>query len=389
MVILGILLTLLILAIVVFVHEFWHFSLARYTGMRVEEFGFGIPPRAKKIFTDSKGTDYTLNWLPIWGFVRIKWEDPTAEDAHDEGSFSLKKWWARAAVLIAGVMMNFLLAWVIFTLLFAVWISPLAPNALIEKDYGSFLLPSMNEAVQNGYISYDHIMLSPVGDGPAQKAGILPWDHLVHIEGETLRSIEDFIAITKKNQPFHLIVSGTGWSRSLIVTPKNGKISAYLSYSGLTLSRDFVIHHPPWDAIIAGARETLALSLMTIDLLKSTLRKLFAPRDPQERVEAGKMVAGPIGMWAGMIDILRFWLTPSLFLLLVALLSINLGVINILPFPALDGWRLVSTTIVSLIGLFTEEKKSVILVERWIHIFGMIFLLAISLVIAFYDVIRL
>lgn len=71
-IILGILLTLLILTFVVFIHEMGHFLAARMTGMRVEEFGIGIPPKAKKLYKDAKGTEFTLNWLPIGGFVRIK-----------------------------------------------------------------------------------------------------------------------------------------------------------------------------------------------------------------------------------------------------------------------------------------------------------------------------
>ena len=81
-IILGILLALIVFLIIVIIHEFGHFSIARLTGMKVEEFGFGIPPRLAKVFTDKKGTDFTVNALPIGGFVRILGEDPTGEDAH-------------------------------------------------------------------------------------------------------------------------------------------------------------------------------------------------------------------------------------------------------------------------------------------------------------------
>lgn len=78
---LGILLTFVVFLIVVLIHELGHFATARWTGMKVEEFGFGIPPRVARIFRDKKGTDYTFNLLPIGGFVRILGEDPTGEDA--------------------------------------------------------------------------------------------------------------------------------------------------------------------------------------------------------------------------------------------------------------------------------------------------------------------
>ncbi len=79
---LGILLTLVVLLIVVMIHEFGHFITARLTGMKVEEFGIGIPPQARKLYTDKKGTEYTLNWLPIGGFVRILGEDPRSLESN-------------------------------------------------------------------------------------------------------------------------------------------------------------------------------------------------------------------------------------------------------------------------------------------------------------------
>ena len=78
---LGILLTVIVLLIVVMIHEFGHFITARLTGMKVEEFGIGLPPRARQLYTDKKGTAYTLNWLPIGGFVRILGEDPNSSDS--------------------------------------------------------------------------------------------------------------------------------------------------------------------------------------------------------------------------------------------------------------------------------------------------------------------
>jgi regulator of sigma E protease len=98
---LGILLALLVFLIVVLVHEFGHFITARLTGMRVEEFGFGIPPRVKTLFTDKKGTDFTINALPIGGFVRIYGEDPTGKYTKDSGAFITKKWPMRILVLVA------------------------------------------------------------------------------------------------------------------------------------------------------------------------------------------------------------------------------------------------------------------------------------------------
>jgi RIP metalloprotease RseP len=124
-ILLGILLTVIVLLIVVMIHEFGHFITARMTGMRVDEFGVGIPPRARTLYQDSRGTEYTLNWLPIGGFVRIYGENHTDHGAtHARDSFMHKKWPSRVLVLSAGVIMNFVLAYLIFVGLFVTGVSP-------------------------------------------------------------------------------------------------------------------------------------------------------------------------------------------------------------------------------------------------------------------------
>lgn len=112
------------------IHEWGHFITARLTGMKVLEFGLGIPPKIKKVFTDKKGTDFTINALPIGGFVRIDGEDMTKPSAFADGAFMSKKLPARLLVLSAGVIMNIVLAWMIFTGLFMAGVRPLSPLPL-------------------------------------------------------------------------------------------------------------------------------------------------------------------------------------------------------------------------------------------------------------------
>ncbi len=144
---LGILLTLIIFSIIVFVHEMGHFLTARLTRMRVEEFGMGLPPKAKKLFTDKYGTQWTLNWLPLGGFVRIHGEDDFA--GRDPDSLASKSWGARSLVLLAGVMMNFLFAYLIFFILFLTGTTPLAPNMLVPTRIESFYLPTIESALDS------------------------------------------------------------------------------------------------------------------------------------------------------------------------------------------------------------------------------------------------
>lgn len=144
-ILLGILLTFLVFFIVVMIHEWGHFITARMVGMKVLEFGFGIPPKIKKIFTDKKGTEFTLNALPFGGFVRIDGEDFSKPSAFQDGAFMSKSLPKRLLVLVAGVVMNLVLAWVIFVGLFVFGVKPLT---IIPMDIGrtnSYFLPSFSE----------------------------------------------------------------------------------------------------------------------------------------------------------------------------------------------------------------------------------------------------
>ncbi len=386
---LGILLTLVVFTFIVFIHEMGHFITARMTGMKVEEFGIGIPPKARILGHDKKWTEYTLNWLPIGGFVRIKWEDPASPEARAKDAFSSKKWWARALVLIAWVTMNFLLATVIFFWFFITGASPLGPNMLLDTNYWSYLLPSFEESLRIGYIQYDGISLTALSGSVAERSGILPGDMLESLDGEKMKDIEVFRARITEWKTRTLIVSGTGGMRTIVVTPEWGKIGTYLGYKNLTIKKDYLREFGFFESLGKGLHETYALSRMTLDVLGSTLRKLVSPVTPTERKEAQEMLSGPIGIGSTFVDVVDFGITWKMLFSIIALLSINLWVLNILPFPALDGGRLFSTSIMAFISLFTKKNTLLIQLEWYIHGFGMILLLGLSLIIAFFDVFRL
>ena len=346
---LGILLTIIIFTVIVFLHEMGHFLTARYTKMRVEEFGIGIPPHAKTLWEDKKWTKYTLNWLPIGWFVRIKWEDPMSHEAHDGDAFSSKKWWARALVLIAGVTMNFLLALVIFFWFFLIGTSPLGPNLILDKDYGSYMLPSFDKSIETGYITHSGLTLTPLPGSIADLAGVLPWDALIRIDQTDIRDIDALKSLLADNKAHILLLAGSGWQRALSVTPVDGKIGVRLEYKNLHINTEYRQEFTFITAFTQSLRETYGLSRMTFDVLVSTVRKLVSPVTPTERKEATEMLSGPIGIGSTFTEVVEVGVTWKILFSIIALLSINLWVLNILPFPALDGGRLVSTTIRSII----------------------------------------
>ncbi|MDD2693360.1 MAG: M50 family metallopeptidase [Candidatus Gracilibacteria bacterium] len=382
----GILLTFFIFLVVVLIHELGHFLTARMTGMRVLEFGFGIPPKVFRLFTDKKGTEYTFNALPIGGFVRIKGEDPGSPESSDADSFAAKSWWARALVLIAGVTMNFLLAIVILFGFFFIGTEPIAPNFLVEKDYNSLLLPSPKKAIDTGYLVYSGIELTPLTGSVAEKSGIISGDVVVSVNGMKITHPQELIDAIKKNTTVALVLSGTGGERNVNLTPENGKVGMYIGYSNLDVNRNYKEKYGAVESLQNAVQETYVLSYMTVDVLGKTLKNLIVPKTPADREEAKGMIAGPIGMGAGMVEMVDIGITIRMILLIIAMISINLGVINILPFPALDGGRLLSTTIASLLSFFVVGKNRMAQIEAYIHTFGMILLLGLSLLIAFFDV---
>lgn len=130
--------------------------------MKVEEFGIGIPPKAATVGRDSKGCEYTLNYLPIGGFVRLKGEDEFAAASKDPDSFASKTYFAKSLVILAGVTFNFVLAFIVFVFLFWNGVAPLAVNSKFATKTETLLVPSFEKAVELGVFEVSGISLSPV-----------------------------------------------------------------------------------------------------------------------------------------------------------------------------------------------------------------------------------
>lgn len=386
---LGILLAFLVFLIVVVVHEFGHFSTARLTGMKVQEFWFGLPPLMIKLYKDAKWTLYSWNWLPIGGFVRILGEDPTGEDAHKKWAFMTRPWAARVLVLVAGVTMNFLLAFFIFTWLFWTGASPVTVNPLSDKITNSFFIPSLDEAIYYGYVQYDGVEISSLSGSIAEKAGIwtgeivysINWFHVVHPD--------QLIEATKQNQGLDLILYKDGGHRVVQITPQDGKIGVRVWFQNLRVNPDFRVELPFWRAVQAGAYETYNSSILTLIFLKDLVHGIFAPDTPEEREDAKNMLSGPIGVGATFVWLVEISAPVGLILVVIALISINLGVVNLLPIPALDGGRIVTTTFYSLIVRHNKEwVEKFLQFEKYFHAFGFLLLMALTIYVAGLDISR-
>ena len=386
-----------VFGLLVLVHEFGHFITAKWAGIRVEEFSIGLPPRlvgirkrnsggweviwfsgnssAEDAYTDGKQTPfsgtsggisvpgasdhtiYSLSLLPIGGFVRMPGENGDINDAegkYDAGSFAAKSAGKRIIVLVAGVTMNVLLAMVLFT---------------IAYGLGEPTFPAMVGTVE--------------ANSPAQAAGLRPDDTILSVNGISVQTFDD--VVTRVNNvvaadnnkhntvPVHLVIQHTGSTTRIPVTV-NARAHPLANQGKMGIgTKEVLVTSPLWQAPFKGVVHTYEV---TRDFLGSIGQMITGAIHPQ--------LAGPVGIVkitgevAQTIPDLGWWPILSL----TAVLSLNLAIINILPFPALDGGRI----LLILIELLRGGKRLKPEREGIINLVGMAILLTLMIVITISDV---
>ena len=368
---LDIVLVLLILVVLVVIHEFGHFLTARWAGVRVHEFGIGFPPRAR-IFARDQETIYTLNWLPIGGFVRLEGEEGESEDPR---AFVSQPLHTRIVILLAGVAMNFLLALVIFTLI-AGLADPVANIrvAAVQPD---------SPAAAAGLRGGQEVGETPDGDPLYDESG----DLIVAIDGRRFAVFED---VTQGGQgPLAYLRERAGETVSLTVRDPDGTervVEATLrpretdgsppreGALGVAVQRlpQEDVQRDPISAISAGWSRTLDASTL---ILRGVGELITNIADPQ--------VSGPIGI-VTTVGAVRAELPPIFLIWFIGLLSANLAVVNALPFPPMDGGRV----LVSLVQRVSGNRMSTA-TERLVYLAGFILLMALIVWISYFDIQRL
>jgi regulator of sigma E protease len=336
----GLLSFVVVFGLVVFAHELGHFVAAKLTGVAVQEFGFGYPPRLLRLFR-WRETDVTLNLLPLGGFVRMAEDDPTVP-----GSLARKGRLARAFVLSAGALMNVVLAVVLYSITFMA--GTLTP---VEGAGAGIYLVGENS--------------------PAQQAGLLPGDTMVEIEGVTVRDAEEAKALIQQHlgQKMTLVVRRDGaLLPPLTLTPRvnpppnEGAVGVVID---LPLE---VRAYPVWEAVPKGA---VAVTNNVVGLVRA-VREAIRGAIPFE-------VSGPIGIYRATVEVARTgWVRLFEF---TAFLSTNLFLLNLLPLPALDGGRLVFV----LLEWVRGGKRVAPEKEGFVHAVGMMLLIALMVVVTVFD----
>jgi regulator of sigma E protease len=346
-----------VIGLLIFVHEFGHFFAAKRHGVRVDEFGFGFPPRIAGIKRGD--TLYSLNWIPLGGFVRIKGESGDA--AHDADSFSGKGVGVRAIILTAGVVMNLVLAWVLLSFGYMIGLPQVAEDL-------SGLAHVRDQRLQ---------VMQILPMSPAETAGLEQGDAVMAVDGTAVDSVEVFRDYTGTHAgvPIALTVERKKELKTFEVTPT--QLEGLLQPGiGIALVTTGIVSYPVWYAPIQGLYATYGITTQILSAFGSVIYDLFATR--QVNVE----FSGPIGIAVitGQVAALGF----RHLLQFTALLSINLAVINILPIPALDGGRLAF-----LIAEWARRGKAVSRrIEMTAHNIGFSLLILLIVVITYRDLVR-
>src|SRR3989338_3801557 len=375
---LTIIVFLLVLSVLVLAHEWGHFVTARKFGVKAEEFGLGFPPRAfgfyknnqgqwKHIFgskevNDCSGTIYSLNWLPLGGFVKIKGENgpsTSSGQAEDKDSFASRPIWQRAVMLSAGVIMNVVLAMALIIAGFMVGL----PQSL-DSDLDA-----------RAIVSYRKIqIIQDIKNSPAEQAELKIGDTILSIDNKTFLTFQELqqYVNSKIGQELNYKIKR---GQNLIdkrITPalmsETGK-----GVVGVAISETGIVRYPWHLAILEGFKTTFILIWVIIVAFYELIKGLIFGQG----VTAD--LAGPVGIATltgqvarlGVVYLMQF----------TALLSINLAVINFLPFPALDGGRFLFLIIEKIKRAPVRRE-----VENLIHNIGFALLMILVLVVTFRDV---
>ncbi|NOY35745.1 MAG: RIP metalloprotease RseP [bacterium] len=340
------------LAALILSHEFGHFIVAKKSGIRVDEFGFGFPPR---LFSFKKGeTVYSFNLFPIGGFVKIHGEEGT--EGGDSRSFASKPTVVRAAVLTAGVVFNIIVAWF-----------------LISAGFMAGMPTSASSAPAGAKIENVGVMVVQVQKGtPAEKAGLRAGDRLIGFS--SIEEVQKFIASNKgKRVEIRYKRGDKFFSAEAVpdIKPEDGNGSL-----GVAMDEIGEVKLPVHLALWEGAKMTYNLTIIIAVSLFNFVVNAF------RGLASFDQVLGPVGIVGATGAAAKIGI--GYLLSFVAMLSINLAIINILPFPALDGGRLLFLAIEKAKGSPVNPKLSGI-----IHAAGMIFLLLLMLAITYKDIMRL
>lgn len=346
------LLFLLVLSILVFVHELGHFLSSKLFKVRVDEFALGFPP---KVYSFKKGeTTYALNALPLGGYVKIHGENPEdSDDKGDKRNFQNISWWKQVVILSAGVVFNIIFAWILMSLTLLIGTSKVALDGVNDK----YIVGERQVLI--------HQILK---DSPADAAGILPGDYVLAVNGSSTTDIKQVQQSIKDAPAAFTIVLSRANATSSIEVEKLGNNTI-----GVGLAETAKVRMGFFSSIYYGAQGTYNLTEQIFSGVISFFGKLFTGHGSWEEV------SGPVGIAKVVGTSSQEGFVSLLFITI--LISISLAAMNILPFPALDGGRIVIAVIEGVI-----KRKLPVKFVNALNSIGFILLLTLMLVVTVKDI---
>lgn len=332
-----IVLMVILFVLLIFPHELGHFIAARACNVQVNEFSFGMGP---VIYKRQKGeTQYSIRAVPIGGFCAMEGED-TEEAGDNPRAFNNKKWWQKIIILLAGATMNILIAFIIMTLVSGV----------------------------GGVITNRLAAVSP--GGPAEAAGIMAGDVVIAVEDETTDSWSDVVnvldVVMAKGEEISVTVKRGGEEKTFYVMPTVNDEGRRV------IGIEAEISHSPGNALKTGVIATGELCTAIFDALKSLIHS--------ENVL--EQVSGPVGIAQAVGEASSYgWFY---YLYLVAMISVNLAIFNLLPFPALDGGRIIFVMVRAITGKAISDRT-----EAVVHAAGMVVLIGLAIIVTGSDILKL
>ncbi len=373
MFILAFIVTILILVII---HELGHYFAAKKFNIKVLEFGFGLPPKVwgKKIGE----TIWSLNWLPFGGFVRLLGEDESDKDVlDDKRSFAAQTVSKRITVVVAGVAMNLLLAWVLFYII--IWAQNFSIQLPLLTDHKFVGVEQTNQNLV--------LVGSIAKDSPAQKAGLKDGDRVYEINGIKIKNAEELINITKQNAGKEVTLAVADFQgkdeKSVKLIPREnpppGQGAIGVSLQSADIAQ--LNFEKPWQKALAGPIHSYNLTTYSWEILSKTISYSFEKKDLSP---VSQTVAGPIGITNIVREILSVKNPILPYLDFIAALSLNLAIVNVLPFPGLDGGRLLFLVIEAV-----TRKKTHAVIEKYVHTVGLFILLGLIILVTISDIKKL
>lgn len=359
--------TILVFSIIVLIHEGGHFWAARFGGIHVEEFGFGLPPKAWGWKNKKSGVLYSINWIPFGGFVKMLGEDDpdNKEASKNPAAFNNRPIFYRIFAVSAGVIMNLLLSIIIYIVIFMIGALPLS-SMISQERYNDFV---------SKYSTESHVFISKIAkDSIADKNNIKENSQILEVNGINIENYNDFFnARQNSDKKLSLVLmdsEGIVYNKEISIS-KDEKIGIGLAQKGEMRKLDF----------LESTKETFyEIKFITV----ASVKQLVALPG---KILDEKKIPDDVGGPARIADTIHGVVSDNNFLLLLqltAFLSLSIGIINIMPIPALDGGRLVFLLFELITRKRVNEK-----IESIIHGATFILLLLLILAVTWNDIINI